>query len=91
MMKQEQITMINQMTMTHLIESALHTLASLDHLEADGKLHAFAGANSSTTGYYRMTPDNKECSMTVDYFHGNNEGTATVTFLLEQVEVNECH
>lgn len=78
--------MINQMTIAHFIGSVLQTLASLERLHSDGEFHAFSGANSVTTGYYRMTPDNKGCSITVDYFHGHYEGSATISFLIDQVE-----
>ncbi|MBR7890248.1 hypothetical protein J9B83_15205 [Marinomonas sp. A79] len=83
--------MIDQDAFIHFVASAMQTLENMKQLEADGELHAFTGANSATTGYYRMTPDNKNCSVTVDYFHGNYEGSATVTFLIDHVEVSKCH
>lgn len=78
-------------TIFHFYGAVIETLTSLKELTADGKLHAFSGSNSATTGYYRITENNKESSFTVDYFHKGFEGSATVTFLIDRAEVGQCH
>jgi hypothetical protein len=87
----EQKTMINNQTFSHFIGSAMQTLATLENLKTDGKLHAFIGANNATTGYYRITPDNKDCSVTVDYFHGDYEGIVSITFSIDLAGGQKCH
>ncbi|CUB05372.1 hypothetical protein [Marinomonas fungiae] len=57
----------------------------------DGKFHTFLGANSATTGYYRISNDGKESSFTVDYFHGEFEGAATFSFMIDHAGVSQCH
>tara|TARA_R110001606_G_scaffold337163_1_gene485165 strand:- start:4013 stop:4264 length:252 start_codon:yes stop_codon:yes gene_type:complete len=83
--------MINQEIFSHFIESSLETLSTLGTLKADGKLHVFTGNTSATTGYYRISPDGKYCSITVDYFYGEHEGTATFNFVIDHAEGNRCH
>lgn len=83
--------MINQEIFSHFIGSSLETLSTLGTLKADGKLHVFTGNTSATTGYYRLSPDGKECSVTVDYFNGEHEGTATFSFAIERMEALKCH
>lgn len=78
-------------TLLHFLGATLETLGSLRNFTTDGKLHAFSGSNSTTTGYYRITEDSKESSFTVDYFHKGFEGSATVTFLIDRAEVGQCH
>ncbi|WP_137169204.1 hypothetical protein [Marinomonas sp. FW-1] len=83
--------MISQDVFSNFIGSALETLSTLGTLKADDKLHAFTGSTDATTGYYRLSPDGKECSVTVDYFYGGHEGTATFSFVIERMEAPKCH
>jgi len=78
-------------TLLHFLRSTLETLGSLRDLTADGRLHAFSGSNCTTTGYYSISPDAKESSFTIDYFHNGYEGSATVTFLIDRAEAKQCH
>lgn len=82
---------MNRETLFHFLGATLETLGSLRNLTADGKLHAFSGNNSATTGYYRITEDSKESSFTVDYFHKGFEGSANITFLIDHAGVSQCH
>jgi|GEM_PF-2110489 hypothetical protein len=66
--------MTNQQMKQAFLSSVTDVIASLDSIKADSKLHAFSGADGMTCGYYSVTPDLKEGSITVDYFLDESQG-----------------
>lgn len=58
----------------HFKQAVIQAINSLGSIKADSKLHAFSGVDGMTCGYYFVTPDLKEGSITVDYFLDENQG-----------------